>query len=250
MTILGFQTGHREDAIDAAIRSLVTRERWDGEDTISLPIFHPSGACATVTVTGGPDRFRVTDAGQAYREVELIGAEHLFKRNADKCAEMFGVGRAGKMIVGDAHAGNLAGYISSVAAASAQVTARIIERVAARNEAAIEETLRQRLTAIFGASHVEPGAEIAGASNHKWQLSAVVHVGGKDIAFEAVANHHSSVYSSATMFHDLALLERRPKAIAVVESKKAMGSYLGMLSQAANVIETTAPDKLIEQLAA
>ena len=251
MTILGLQSnGFRDDAIEVAVRSLVTRERDRGEDRISLPIFHPSGACATVTVTGGPDRFRVSDGGQAYREVELIGAEHLFNRNADKCAEMHGVARSGKMIVGDAHGGNLAGYISSVAAASAQVSARIIERVAARNEAAIEERLRQRLADIFGASHVDPGAEIAGASNHRWRLSAIVHIGGKDLAFEAVANHHSSVYSSATMFHDLALLEKRPKAIAVVESKQAMGSYVGMLSQAASVIEASAPDRLIEQLAA
>lgn len=252
MTTLGFQTsGFRDhDAVDAAVRALVMRERGRGEDRISLPIFHPSGAAATVTVTGGPNRYRISDGGQAYREVELIGAEHLFNRNADKCAEAHGVSRTGKMIVGDADASNLAGYISSVAAASAQISARIIERVAARNEAAIEERLRQRLEDIFGSSHVEPDAEIAGASNHRWRLSAIVHVDGRDLAFEAVANHHSSVYSSATMFHDLALLERRPKAIAVVESKQAMGAYIGMLSQAASVIEATAPDGLIERLAA
>lgn len=251
MTMPGFQlSSDREDAIDSAIRSLVARTSMPGEDIISLPMFHPSGACVSVSIHGGPTRFRVSDGGQAYREAEMIGAQHNFSRTAEKCAQAFGVTLAGKMIVGDADVNNLAGFIADIGAASAQISARIVERAAARAEAGIEDRLRQRLRSIFGDVRVVPDAEISGASNHKWRVSAVVHVGGRDLAFEAVANHHSSVYSSATMFHDLALLENRPKPIAVVESKQELGSYLLMLSQAANVIEASAPDRIIEQLAA
>lgn len=240
----------RNEAIEAAIRSLVTRHSAAGEDVICLPIFHPSGATAAVSVTGGPNLFQVSDGGQAYREVEMIGAEHLFRRNASKCAEDFGVAVTGKVITGTANAGNLAGFIADVAAASAQISARIVERVAARTEAAMEEELYRRLAGIFGENKVVSRAEIAGASSHKWHISALVHLGARDLVFEAVSNHHSSVYSSATMFHDLALLDRKIKPIAVVESKAAMGPYLSILAQAANVIESDATDDVIERLAA
>jgi len=249
--ILGRQTNsHHVDVIDAAIRQLVTRSRHGEEDFITLPIFHPSGAAVTVSVSGGPNRFRVSDGGQAYREVEMFGAQHLFNRNADRCAELHNVSRIKKVIFGEAHAGNLAGLIASVGAASAQISSRIMERAVVQGEAVIEDKLRARLNAIFGQSHVQPGAEVAGASHHKWRVSALVHVDGREIAFDAVSNHHSSVYSASTKFHDFALLDHKPKPIAVVENKEAMGSYLVMLSQAANVIEATAPDELIERLAA
>ncbi|WP_380791000.1 hypothetical protein [Sphingobium xenophagum] len=240
----------RERIIAAALRSLVTRAHTADEDVITLPIFHPSGAAASVIVSGGPQRFRVSDGGQAYREVEMVGGEHLFGRNASKCAEAFGVALVGKLIMGDATAETLAGYIADVAAASAQTSGRIVERVAARSEAALGEKLYRRLTSLFGEARVVADAEVEGASSHKWRISALVHVSGKDLVFEAVSNHHSSVYSSATMFHDLALLENRPKPIAVVESKQAMGAFIGMLSQAASVIESDAPDTMIKRLAA
>jgi len=250
MTLSFITNDGRDAAVRAAVRALVTRERGANEDTISLPVFHPSGASATVIVTGGPKTFKVSDGGQAYREVEMIGAESLFSRNASKSAEAFGIAVVGKLIVGEANPTSLAGYIADVAAASVEVSRRIAERVGARNEAAIEEKLYKRLTNIFGESRVISGAEIAGASSHKWHISALVHQGGHDLVFEAVSAHHSSVYSSATMFHDLALLERKPKPVAVVESKAKMGAYLGILAQAANVIESDAPDELIRRLAA
>ncbi|HEX7823026.1 MAG TPA: hypothetical protein VF463_20695 [Sphingobium sp.] len=250
MTVTFIKNDPREKIIAAALRSLVTRVQGSNEDVITLPIFHPSGAAASVTISRGPSRFKVSDGGQAYREVEMVGAEHLFSRNAAKCAEAFGVSLAGKLIVGEASGETLAGHIADVAAASVQVSSRIVERVAARSEAALEDRLYCRLAGLFGESHVVAGAEVEGASSHKWHISALVHVGGKDLIFEAVSNHHSSVYSSATMFHDLALLDRRPKPIAVVESKQAMGAYIGMLSQVASVIESDAPDIMIKRLAA
>jgi hypothetical protein len=240
----------RADAVEAAARSLLL-VRHDGETSrVALPMFYPSGAAATVEVTQNGGRFLVSDAGLAYREAELIGAENLFNRNAAPVAEQFGIEAGKRGFTALASVEHLAGAMADVAAASVQVAHRICERVAQRSETAIAAHLYDRLVAVFGAQKVVPEAEIAGASSHKWRISALVHIGGKDMVFEAVSNHHSSVYSSATMFHDLSLLERRPVPVAVVKHKAALGAYLSILSQAANVIEENVSDSALTRLAA
>ncbi len=250
MTMKDTQAVDRAATVEAAARSLLLI-RHDGEiSRVALPIFYPSGAAATVEVTQNGAKFLISDAGLAYREAELIGAENLFNRNAAPVAEQFGIDAGKRGFAVSASAEQLAGAMADVAAASVQVAHRICERVAQRSEAAITAHLYERLVAVFGAKKVVPEAEIAGASSHRWRISALVHVGGKDMAFEAVSNHHSSVYSSATMFHDLSLLERRPVPVAVVKDKASFGAYLGILSQAANVIEETASDIALTRLAA
>lgn len=119
-----------------------------------------------------------------------------------------------------------------------------------RSEAEIEERLYQKLVSVFGKPKVELDATISGASSHKWRVSALVHLDGREMAFEAVSKHHSSVYSSATMFHDLALLDSKPVSIAVVRDKRAMGDYLRILAQAANVIQDDVADETLKGLAA
>jgi hypothetical protein len=52
------------------------------------------------------------------------------------------------------------------------------------------------------------------------------------------------------MFHDLALLDHKPVAIAVVRDKRAMGDYLRILAQAANVIQDDVADDALKGLAA
>ncbi|HEX8445827.1 MAG TPA: hypothetical protein VF649_04360 [Sphingomonas sp.] len=240
----------RAATVEAAARSLLL-VRHDGEvSRVALPIFYPSGAAATVEVAQNGPQFLISDAGLAYREAELIGAENLFNRNAAPVAEQFGIDVGKRGFTVSASVDQLAGAMADVAAASVQVAHRICERVAQRSEAAITAHLYERLVAVFGAQKVVPEAEIAGASSHKWRVSALVHVDGKDMAFEAVSNHHSSVYSSATMFHDLSLLERKPVPVAVVKDKASFGAYLSILSQAANVIEDTVPNAALERLAA
>lgn len=240
----------RASAVEAAARSLLL-VRHDGETSrVALPIFYPSGAAATVEVLQTGMRFSISDAGLAYREAELIGAENLFNRNASSVAEQFGLDVGKRGFTTAASVDQLAGAMADVASASVQVAHRICERVAQRSEAAITAHLYERLVAVFGAQKVVREAEIAGASSHQWRITALVHVNGKDMAFEAVSNHHSSVYSSATMFHDLSLLERRPVPVAVVKDKAALGAYLSILSQAANVVDETASNAALERLAA
>lgn len=180
----------------------------------------------------------------------MIGAENLFGRNATAVIGKFDVECAKRTIWTQVTHVQLAAAIADVGAASVQVAHRIVERVASRNEAEIEAELYRRLVNLFGAPKVVKEAEVTGASSHRWRLSALVTLDGRNLAFEAVSNHHSSVYSSATMFHDLSLLDQRPVSVAVVRDKKAMGDYLGILSQAANVIQDNTPDDAIARLVA
>jgi hypothetical protein len=45
-------------------------------------------------------------------------------------------------------------------------------------------------------------------------------------------------------------LDDPPNRVAVVENKEGMGTYLGVLAQAANVITRDAPDGTLQRLAA
>ena len=232
------------------MRALVSITDAGEETIVTIPAFYPSGAVTAITVVRARQGFRVTDSGLAYREADLVGADHLFGRSANAVAEQFGLDCINRSISIEVSANQLSSAIADVGAASVQIAHRIVERVSSRNEAEIEAQLYLRLVHLFGAPKVAKDAEIAGASNHRWKVSALVTVDGQRLAFEAVSNHHSSVYSTATMFHDLSLLHQRPVGVAVVRDKRAMGDYLGILSQAANVIQDNVPDDAIVGLVA
>ena len=251
MTTFSFLNVSPQDAVDAAARSLVSVIHGRNRSTVSLPMVYPSGTVAAVEVTKiSSDLFEITDCGLAYAETEMIGGEHLFVRNATAVADRFDVSASKRSIYFTAAAQQLAGAMADVAAASVQVAHRVCERIAQRSESEIEERIYQKLVKVFGKPKVEQDAIIPGASAHKWTVSALVHLDGRQMAFEAVSNHHSSVYSSATMFHDLSLLDRKPIPIAVVKDKRAMGDYLRILAQAASVIQDDAAEDTLKRLAA
>ncbi len=234
----------------AALDAIISVRDTGEETLVTVPSFYPSGAVVTITVSQTRFGYRVTDSGLAYREADLVGANHLFSRSATAVAEQFGVDLANRIFSTNAHTDQLAAAIADIAACSVQVAHKIVERVALRNEADIEAHLYRRLVGLFGVEKVSKEADISGASSHRWRVSALVILEGKKLAFEAVSNHHSSVYSTATMFHDLSLLEDRPIGIAVVRDKRAMGDYLSILSQAANVIQDNISDDAIAGLIA
>ncbi len=239
------------DVVDAAARELVrVSHAGNGLSQVVLPLFYPSGAVVAVEVVANGNVFRVADAGLAYREAEMFGGEQLFGRNAASIAERFGIEAGRKEFFATAKVDQLAGTIADIGAASVQLTQRLYERVVQRNEAEISAQLYEKLVHVFGSPKVIADAPIKGASSHQWRVSALVRLDGRDMAFETVSNHHSSVYSSATMFHDIALLDRKPKAIAVVRNRKEMGEYITILAQAANVVEADVPEATIRKLAA
>ncbi|MCW1428647.1 hypothetical protein [Novosphingobium sp. JCM 18896] len=251
MATFSFLAGNPQEAVEAAARSLVSVVHAGGRSTVSLPMVYPSGTVAAVEITQvGADIFELSDCGLAHAETEMIGGEHLFARNAAAVAQRFEVSAGKRTIYFTANLAQLAGAMADVAAASVQVAHRVCERISQRSESEIEERLYRKLIDVFGKPKVEQDATISGASAHKWRVSALVHLDGRQMAFEAVSNHHSSVYSSATMFHDLSLLDRKPIPIAVVRDKRAMGDYLRILAQAANVIQDDAAVETLKGLAA
>ena len=61
-------------------------------------------------------------------------------------------------------------------------------------------------------------------------------------------SHHSSVYSVATMFHDISLTPKAPQRVAVVRKKAELGPYLGILNHVGQVIELDAANDTYAQL--
>src|SRR3546814_11423671 len=49
---------------------------------INMPLLYPDGSCVTLRIDRLSDRFRVSDNGFAYREIEDLGAERSFAGTA------------------------------------------------------------------------------------------------------------------------------------------------------------------------
>ena len=81
-------------------------------------------------------------------------------------------------------------------------------------------------------------------------MSAIVCLSGKSAVFQAVSERAGSVYRTSAAFHDLALLEHPPTLVAVVQSKAALGTKLGLLAQAGRVIEQGQSDDVFRRAAA
>ena len=68
------------------------------------------------------------------------------------------------------------------------------------------------------------------------------------MAFEAVSKYPISIVNTSTKFGDIARLENAPNRVSVVESKKALGTYLGVLSYNSSVIERSVGDPVYHRV--
>jgi hypothetical protein len=239
-----------ESAIEATASELVHRRKVAGSHFINLPLLYPDGSSVTVRIDRVIEGLRVSDNGFAYREIEALGAESSFKNTARNIVEEIGVQVNRRMIYAEATPDTLYRAISDVATASWRIASQVAKRVSEQEEAEIEEQLTARLASIFGRDHVRAEKKLTGASSSEWEVSAVVSLEGRIAAFQAVGDRPISIYRTATAFHDLASLEKPPILIAVVRSKKALGSRLGLLSQAGRVIEERQSDDVFRRAAA
>jgi hypothetical protein len=238
------------EAATEATRELVgVQERADGV-YVTLPLTYPSGASVVIRVDGTDERFFVSDFGMGYLEADLMGAGSLFSRHARPIAEAGGVGfdqRAFFVVeVGRDH---IAGAISAVAACSHEavvISAHKLTEKTSRDQAIV---LYERLVRVFPRSSVERDPEIVGSTNTVWHVASLVRVGKRNTIFDVVTKHPVSVTTASTKFHDIARLERPPNRVAVVSDKNEFGTYLGVLSMDANVIEHSAPDQTYIKLA-
>lgn len=230
------------DAVEKAVKEMLCVRHWGTQTFVSLPIYYPSGSPVTVRVSPAAGGFRIDDGGFAYRELESVGFERSFASAADKAKQSEGLDRDRRCLITHADAEQLSRALSDVALASWNVADRVFKRIADQEERDIEEYLRERLTDIFGASHIEERQTISGSSTNPWDVSAIVRVDGQEVVFQAVSDHANSVYRTSTAFHDLAALPDAPKLVSVVKDKAAMGRKLIMLSQAGRVIQSDQAD--------
>jgi len=246
----GGSIGRGASAVEVAVKQLVRLRRLAGATQVQLPLFYPSGASVAIDVEQIKGGYRVSDEGLAYREIEMVGAERSFSRVARSVADRFGVDVRPKTVFVITPTHGLATAIADVAGASVWLAQTVIDGIADHHQNKIAEHLYGRLLHIFGHGKVEPKARIVGASTNDWEVTSLVHLDGRDVIFDVVSNHHVSAFSTATKFHDVALLSKPPVAVAVVQDKKAMGAYYGILAQAGNVIQDNEPDSVIIRAAA
>lgn len=239
-------------AVESAVRQLVSVSNWGNSAFVSLPLFYPGGGAISVKVeTWSASRFRVSDSGFAFREVESLGVERSFPKTASRIASEQGVSANRRLIYSEASVVQLAMKIAKVGIASWQIAHHICEKVSVHEEAVIAEGLYDRLVAIFGASRVKPeGVTLVGLSTNSWEVSAFVELGDHGAVFDAVAKHRNSIYRTATKFHDLAALDNPPRLIAVVRDKEELGVGFALLAQAGRVIEDDQANDVFERAAA
>jgi hypothetical protein len=238
------------DAVGAAISQLMTTRSWGDSTFVTLPVFYPNGTPVTVKVEPSQVGFRVSDGGLTFRHLEQIGAEHYFARNAPSFANEIEGFVYNRSICLDVTVGELAAAIADIADTTARMASKIIGRVGRKGEAQIADHLYDRLKAVFGAGRVERDVHLVGPSTKDWDVDSIVHLDGGDAIFQAVSNHHASVYSTSAMFHDLALKDRPPVTTAVVQSRQELGAWFNILAQAGNVIEQADPNLVYERATA
>jgi len=237
-------------AVEEAVADLVRVSGWGDYAYVNLPVFMPSGAPATVRVCMMPDGFEVDDGGYAYRELEAVGAERSFPKEAAKAAVAEELETDRRRIWVNAPSCELTRAICDVGLASRNVVAAVYDRLSEADAVEIENYLQERLFRVFGAEKVRPNEEITGSSSKTWEFSGVVHLDSGLVVFQAVSKHANSVNKASTAFHDLRELPNPPVRVAVVKDKAELGVNLNILSQAGRVIQSDQADDVYRLAAA
>jgi hypothetical protein len=237
-------------AIELAMREIVSAKHRPEGSYVNVPSLYPSGSSAVVRVSGGPDVFFVTDFAVGYTEAEFMGFDKIYLRQAKIVSEKSGIGF-------DDHAffivkvgiDRLAGAIVTVANCSVEAVILAAFKAAEKASGDGAVIMINKLERVFGAERVAKHTKILGASNHEWDFAATVTSNGKRTVFEFATKYPVSVATVAMKMNDISRLESAPKRVVMVSEKKALGTYLGVLSQSANVIEEGIDDSVVLKLA-
>lgn len=214
---------------------------------IDTPVMLATESCVVVAVErAGPSRWLCSDLGLTHAEASFMGLASSYERHRRETADALGlaVDRTSWALVATAEAEQqLVGAIACVANGARRAFDRAFEARARRPDTERIERSAERLRRLIGGIEIEPSVEVVGASNHRWQVDARIRRDGRHSLLELVMPHPNSVAATVTTFHDIARLPDAPGRIAVVPNREAMGTLLGVLNQAANVIEETAPGR-------
>jgi hypothetical protein len=238
------------EAVNAAMRDLVSAAHRPEGSYVNLPISYPSGSEVVIRVSGGPERFFVTDFGMGFTEAELIGADKIYVRLAKQVGQAAGVGFDNHAFFSvEVDRDRLPGAMVTVANCSSE--AMTITALKSAEKAAVDhaEFMIEKLERVFGADKVNRNAKIVGSSNHEWEFSAYILNGRKKSLFEFATKHAQSVASVAMKMDDVSRLDGAPNRIVMVRNKVEMGTFLGVLAHSSNIVEEKIPDAKIRELA-
>lgn len=239
-----------QEIVEVAARQLAEVSHRPGGSYVTTPLLYVSGSYVVIQIEPIGREYLVSDFGLGSREAEMLGGDGIFRRQAQIIAERNGVGF-------DHHAffavlaseDQITGAVASIANCSQEAVMITAMKLAEKRTRDDAEILHERLTTVFTERAVARDAELIGASNTPWHVTSLVTIERRLVAFEAVTKHPNSVVYASTKFRDLALLEKPPGRVAVVGQKKQLGTYLGVLAQAANVIEMKVGDQTLRDIA-
>lgn len=236
------------EAAEWAARQLVAVEHGARRSVIQTPLMLPSGSMVGIRVSADGPGFSVSDGGVAFDEAKLNRATRAFGNHSPAVAADAGVSFDGQaFFLQRVTHDRLVGAVLAVANVSQTAAILANHRQAVLEARDAEDRLVARLSRIFG--HVDVRASVVGASGTPWEVDAVVHADSRVILFESVLARKQSIYAAVAKFHDIARLTDAPSRVAAVHSRDDLGSMLGVISQAANVVEDETPDRTIAQLA-
>lgn len=233
-------------AVKRAVAELVTTSSRPEGVYVSTPILYPSGRTAVIRVSGGGDRFFVSDYGLGYEEAEHAGASRTYVRRAKRIAEIAGISFDSRaFFVVEVSLDQLAGAIATVANCSVEAMVQTLVVVAERSMTDGIDFMVEKLEQTFGARHVHKNREVVGASNHEWRFPAVVETTGYSAVFDFVTAHPNSVAAASTKMADVQRLPKPPRRLIMVHKKADLGTFLGVISPVASVVEDTlTPDQI------
>lgn len=237
-----------------AVRQLVSLEKRGSDSFVTVPLLYPSGSTVVIRVRDDQKDYLVSDIATGWEEVEMMGGTpHIYNGIARKIAEDAGIAFDNQEFFATrVTAEQLTGAIMTIANCSLEAATQAGYSIADRRSQDDNEKLYNRLVTVFTPRSIKVARDvkILGASTHEWKVAAVVGEGKHRTIFETVANHGTSVATVATKFADISRGEQAPGRVAVVKSKSELGTYLGVISPVAKVIEATAADTTLIKIAA
>lgn len=228
----------RDPGVRKAVEGLVRASAWGSSYLITVPLVYPSGTAVGVKVSAHQGGYIVTDFGLGWREAEGYEAHRSFGAHAGRIKDQVGVEYTGehefRMF---ANARQLATAIRRVAYASHRSAVKAFHSLPEACEQEIGAALFQRLRDTFGKDNVAGELKLAGASNIEWPFAAQVLQGKRRVVFDVVSPQWTSVVAAKSKFSDVRHLGPNTVPVAVVDSIDAMGKWLPLISQEAEVIE-------------
>jgi len=219
-------------------RSMASSIAVAGAHFIRTPLRYPSGTSTIVRIDGSANRYFVSDNGAGYEEVLMLNAARGYSIIAHGLINGTGVGfDHRRFFVAQASQDELVGVAGAIANLSCRAVIQTVLNHEVKKSNVDKELLLERLERAFGKPRVERDIIIRGASTVEWDVVARVAQDNVVSIFDYARPHKMSVSTAAAKFHDIARLELPPRRIVAVRDYRGMGNLLGLLNQAADVIE-------------